>query len=64
VSRMGDIYSQAARVIAWIGQNDYESRYGRAFLSELTSISAESSPIRRHLSVTTRSQVAGCEQFM
>lgn len=43
MSRMGDIYSQAARVIAWIGQNDYESRYGRAFLSELTSISAESS---------------------
>jgi hypothetical protein len=38
---MGDIYSQVARVLAWIGQDNYESRYGRAFLPELTSTSVE-----------------------
>jgi hypothetical protein len=41
VSRMGDIYSQAARVVAWIGEDDHEARKGRAFLSELASCSVE-----------------------
>ncbi|KAE9368436.1 HET-domain-containing protein [Stipitochalara longipes BDJ] len=41
VSRMGDIYSQAARVVAWIGEDDHEARKGRAFLSELTLCSVE-----------------------
>jgi hypothetical protein len=39
VSRMGSIYSQAARVVAWIGQDDYESRYGLVFLAELAATS-------------------------
>jgi len=38
---MGDIYSQAARVVAWIGEDDSEARKGCAFLSELTSCSIE-----------------------
>jgi hypothetical protein len=41
VSRMGDIYSQAARVVAWIGEDDSEARKGCAFLSELTACSVE-----------------------
>jgi Heterokaryon incompatibility protein (HET) len=41
VSRMGDIYSQAARVVAWIGEDDREARKGYAFLSELASCSIE-----------------------
>lgn len=41
VSRMGDIYSQATRVVAWIGQGNYESRYAYDFLSDLNSISPE-----------------------
>lgn len=41
VSRMGDIYSQATRVVAWLGQDDNESRCGRIFLSGLSSSLSE-----------------------
>ncbi|KAN0093987.1 HET domain containing protein [Hyaloscypha variabilis] len=41
VSRMGDIYSQAARVVAWIGEDDPEARRGRDFLSELAACTVE-----------------------
>ena len=42
VSRMGEIYSQAAKVIAWIGKEDEETNRAVAFLSELqTSTSIE-----------------------